>query len=125
VCQVGIPCDIFDRRSLYLATGDSGKDLMEEHRLRLRAGLPGEFLDPLHLLDAFGIARAAAIVSPGAAEADPLRLAKGMLSRAVASGARLFDGEAVAFDSGGRMVVVGMEVVNKSGQVRWCSPSHT
>jgi hypothetical protein len=98
---------------------------MEEHRLRLRAGLPGEFLDHLHLLDAFGIVRAAAIVSPGVAEADPLRLAMGMLSRAVESRARLFDGEAVAFDSGGRMVVVGMEVVNKSRQVRWCSPSDT
>jgi glycine/D-amino acid oxidase-like deaminating enzyme len=103
-----IPCDIFNRHSLYLATGDSGKDLMEEHRLRLRAGLPGEFLDHLHLLNTFGIARAAAIVSPGAADANPLRLARGMLARAIASGARLFDGEAVTFDSGGRSVVVGM-----------------
>jgi glycine/D-amino acid oxidase-like deaminating enzyme len=105
----GVECDLFDRRSLYLAGGDSGNALQEEHRLRARAGLPGEFLDHARLLDVFGIARAAAIVSPGAAEADPVRLAQGMLDRAVGNGARLFDAEAVAFDAAGRSVVVGLE----------------
>jgi glycine/D-amino acid oxidase-like deaminating enzyme len=105
----GVSCDLLDRHSLYLAAGDSGKELLEEHHLRVRAGLPGEFLDHARLLDTFGIARAAAIVSPGAADADPVRLARGMLDRAVRNGARLFDAEAVAFDAGGRSVVVGVE----------------
>ena len=38
----GVACDLFDRRSLYLAGGDSGNALQEEHRLRARAGLPGD-----------------------------------------------------------------------------------
>ena len=44
---------------------------------------------------AFGIARAGAIVSPGAADADPMQLARGLLGLAVARGARLFEAEAV------------------------------
>jgi glycine/D-amino acid oxidase-like deaminating enzyme len=105
----GIACDLIDRRSLYLAGGSSGKSLLEEHRLRARAGLPGEFLDHTRLFDVFGIARAAALVSPGAAEADPVRLAQGMLDRAISNGARLFDAEAITFDPAGRSVIVGLE----------------
>ena len=58
------------------------------------------------LLEAYGIARAGAIVSKGAADADPMQLARGLLNVAVARGARLFDAEAVAFDSAGRSVGV-------------------
>ena len=43
------------------------------------------------LLDRFGIARAGAIVSPGAADADPMQLARGLLRTALARGARLFE----------------------------------
>ena len=82
--------------------------LMEEHRLRARAGLPGDFLDHAVLLDAFGIARAGAIVSSGAADADPMQLARGLLRIAAARGARLFEAEAVAFDAAGRAVNVGL-----------------
>jgi glycine/D-amino acid oxidase-like deaminating enzyme len=106
---LGISCDLIDRHSLYLAAGGTSKELLEEHRLRVRAGLTGDFLNHTRLLDIFGIARAAAILSPGAADADPLRLAQGMLGHAVTNGARLFDGEAVAFDAEGRNVVVGLE----------------
>ena len=45
---------------------------------------------------------------PGAADADPVRLAHGLLRTAVARGARLFEAEAVAFDSAGRAVNVGL-----------------
>ena len=76
--------------------------------MRRRAGLPGDYLDHARLLDAYGIARAGAIVSPGAADADPLQLARGLLDVAVARGARLFDAEAVAFDSAGRSVGVAL-----------------
>ena len=102
----GIACEIRDKNSLYLATGSTGRELLEEHRLRERAGLPGDFLDHAHLLGHFGIARAAAIVSPGAADADPVQLSHELLKTAVARGARLFDAEASEFDAGGHSVCV-------------------
>jgi glycine/D-amino acid oxidase-like deaminating enzyme len=79
VSQLGVNCEMRDRDSLYLAAGDTSKELLEEHQLRVRAGLPGEFLDHARLLDVFGIARAGALVSPGAADADPMQLARGLL----------------------------------------------
>ena len=106
VGQLGIASDIRERNSLYLAAGDSSVGLLEEHRWRTRAGLPGDFLDHGVLLDSFGIARAAAIFSPGAADADPVQLAHGVLTTAVMRGARLFEGEATAFDAAGRSVNV-------------------
>jgi glycine/D-amino acid oxidase-like deaminating enzyme len=106
VAQLGIACVMRDKNSLYLAADESGAGLMEEHRWRARAGLPGDFLDHGTLLDSFGIARAAAIISSGAADADPVQLAHGMLGAAIVRGARLFEAEAVAFDSAGRSVNV-------------------
>ncbi len=109
VLQNGIACEMRDRNSLYLAAGNTGKELLEEHRLRERAGLPGDFLDHSRLLDAFGIARAAAIVSPGAAEADPVELSRGLLRTAVSRGARVFEGEAVDYDLSSRAVCVALD----------------
>jgi glycine/D-amino acid oxidase-like deaminating enzyme len=106
VAKLGIACGMRDKNSLYLAADKSSAGLMEEHRWRTRAGLPGDFLDHGALLDNFGIARAAAIISSGAADADPVQLAHGMLGAAIVRGARLFEAEAVAFDSAGRSVNV-------------------
>ncbi|HEX7566508.1 MAG TPA: FAD-dependent oxidoreductase [Bradyrhizobium sp.] len=106
VLQLGLPCEMRDRDALYLAAGSTSKELLSEHKLRKRAGLPGDFLDHAMLLDVFGIARAGAIVSPGAADADPMQLARGMLGIAVTRGARLFEGEAVEFDAAARSVGV-------------------
>lgn len=108
VLQQGIACEMRGKDSVYLAAGDSSSDLVEEHRLRRRAGLPGDYLDHRTLLDRFGIARAAAIVSSGAADADPLQLARGLLRLAVSRGARLFEADADIFDAAGRSVVVGL-----------------
>jgi glycine/D-amino acid oxidase-like deaminating enzyme len=109
VLQLAVPCDMRDRDSLYLAAGDTSKELRDEHELRERAGLPGDFLDHAMLLDAFGIARAGAIVSPGAADADPMQLARGLLGIAVARGARLFEGEAIEYDAAARSVGVKLQ----------------
>jgi glycine/D-amino acid oxidase-like deaminating enzyme len=106
VAELGVACGMRDKNSLYLAADESGAGLLEEHRWRTRAGLPGEFLDHGTLLDSFGISRAAAIISAGAADADPVQLADGMLAAAIARGARLFEVEAVAFDAAGRSVNV-------------------
>jgi glycine/D-amino acid oxidase-like deaminating enzyme len=104
VLQLGLPCEMRDKQSLYLASGDTSKTLQEEHQLRERASLPGDFLDHAMLLDVFGIARAGAIISPGAADADPMQLARALLGAAVARGARLFEAEAVGFDAAGHSV---------------------
>jgi glycine/D-amino acid oxidase-like deaminating enzyme len=112
VLQLGIACEMRDKQSLYLAAGSTGNELREEHQLRQRAGLPGDFLDHAMLLDTFGITRAGAIVSPGVADADPMQLSRGLLGLAVARGARLFEGETVEFDAAAHSVGVGL----KSGQ---------
>jgi glycine/D-amino acid oxidase-like deaminating enzyme len=112
VVETGVVCEMRDRNSLYLATGDSGKELLEEHRLRQLAGLPGEFLGHRKLLDMFGIARAGAVLSPGAADADPVRLASGFLRVSMTRGARVFEAEAVEYDSSSR--AVGVQLQNGS-----------
>jgi glycine/D-amino acid oxidase-like deaminating enzyme len=99
VHELGLRCELRTRDSLYLAAGSSARELAEDHRLRQRAGLPGEFLDHATLLEVFEITRAGAIISPGAADADPIQLAQGLLRTAVGRGARLFKAEAVEFDS--------------------------
>jgi glycine/D-amino acid oxidase-like deaminating enzyme len=109
VLQLGLPCEMRDKDSLYLAAGSTGKQLLREHQLRRRAGLPGDFLDHAMLLDVFGIARAGAIVSSGAADADPMQLARGLLMTAVARGARVFEGEAVEFNAAARSVDVQLK----------------
>ena len=108
VWRLGIACDMRDKNSLYLAADESCNSLLEEHRCRARAGLPGDFLDHAALLDRFGFVRAGAIVSPGAADADPMKLAHGLLRTSLARGARLFEADAVAFDAAGRAVNVGL-----------------
>ena len=108
VWRLGIACDMRDKNSLLLAADESSADLLEEHRCRARASLPGDFLEHAVLLDRFGFARAGAIVSPGAADADPMKLAHGLLRTSLARGARLFEADAVAFDAAGRSVNVGL-----------------
>lgn len=106
VLQLKLSCEMRDKNSLYLAAGDTGKKLLEEHQLRNRAGLPGDFLSHRMLLDSYAIARAGAIVSPAAADADPVQLSRGLLRIAVARGARLFEGEAIEYDAAARSVCV-------------------
>jgi glycine/D-amino acid oxidase-like deaminating enzyme len=109
VAELGLPCDMREKDSLYLATGATSKDLLEEHALRSRANLPGAFLDHAMLLEHFGIARAGAIVSPGAADADPMQLAHGLLTVTISRGARLFEAEATEFDAASRSVGVQLQ----------------
>jgi len=98
------------RDTVYLAAGDRGaRELLQEHELRKRAGLPGAFLDERTLRSEYGFAREAAIVSPGSAEVDPLLLSHALLTAAGQRGATLFDAEAVAYDTGGRKVMVATD----------------
>lgn len=109
VGERNLPGELRQRQSLYLAREDDSRSLREELEQRVRAGLPGAFLDHRTLLEHFGFARAGAILSPGAAEADPVNLASGLLSLALSQGARLVHGDAVAFDSGKASATVGLD----------------
>jgi glycine/D-amino acid oxidase-like deaminating enzyme len=107
---LALDCGLQRRNALYLAAADVGEaELQREHALRTRADLPGRFLDHAALRDEFEMVREAALLSPGAAQADPLRLAQSLLQVAVGRGARLFDAEAVAYDSAGETVGVQLD----------------
>lgn len=110
VADRGLSCGVRPRHSLYLAAGETGaRELLTEHELRKKAGLPGDFLDHRTLLGEFGFEREAAILSPGSADADPLLLSQALLAAAAMQGAKLFDGEAVSYDNAGQAVMVGLD----------------
>lgn len=107
VGELALPCGFAPRQTVYLAAGESGpRELLDEMTARERAGLPGSFVEHAALRAAFGFDRAAAIVSPGSAEADPLSLCHGLIATAVQRGARLIRDEALGFDGAGRSAAV-------------------
>jgi glycine/D-amino acid oxidase-like deaminating enzyme len=107
VQSLQLPCFYRPRSTLYIAGAEgSSSELLAEHELRQRAGLPGHFLEHRDLLSNFGIDRAAAILSPGSADADPLLLSWGLLKTAVGQGAKLIDAMATAYHSSSSAVVV-------------------
>ena len=87
----GIVCGLKDKSALYLA-GDTWDHhaLEAETEARAAIGLRCEYMGGNALAERFGIDRAGAILAPGAAIADPARLAAGLLRRAAARGARIF-----------------------------------
>ena len=108
--DLGIQCAFRDRGSLYLSGAQAGaSELLAEHQLRERAGLPGVYLDYPMLRREFAFDREAAITSPGSAEADPLLLTHALLLLGMQSGATLFDAEALSYDSFGHGLIVGLD----------------
>jgi glycine/D-amino acid oxidase-like deaminating enzyme len=102
-----IPCAFRPRSSLYLAAGEHGaRTLLAEHELRQRAGLPGAFLDYRTLRGEYGFDREAALLSPGVADTDPLCLARGLMTAAIARGAAFFEADAVRYEDAGQTVAV-------------------
>lgn len=105
-----LTCGLRHKRSLYLAAGKIGaRELQAEHALRMRAGLPGDYLDHLTLLEQFGLYREAAIHSIGSADADPLLLCQALLAMATSHGAKIFDASAENYDNSGQAVVVELD----------------
>ncbi|WP_455272641.1 NAD(P)/FAD-dependent oxidoreductase [Rhizobium herbae] len=104
---LGFDCAFRPRSTLYISAGEAGPSaLRDEHLLRERAGLPGLLLDHADLLSRFGIDRAAAIHSPGSADADPLLLSWGLLRDAQTRGAQLIDAMVTAYhDAPGAVTV--------------------
>ncbi len=110
VGTLGLSCAFRDRSSLYMTgAGTGARELLAEHELRQRAGLPGAYLDYQTLVREFGFDREAAILSPGSADADPLLLSHALIASAVANGASMFDANALSYDSRGTRVMVGLD----------------
>ncbi|WP_424631464.1 NAD(P)/FAD-dependent oxidoreductase [Bradyrhizobium sp. SYSU BS000235] len=110
VTTQGLPCVLRQRHSLYLAGSEIGeRELLAEHHLRKRAGLPGYFLDHRGLAQAFDLFREAAIVSPGSADVNPLLLSRTLLAAALQNGAAVFDAEALTYDNSANSVVIGLD----------------
>jgi len=107
--QAAFPCAMRSRNSLYLASGDTLKPLQQEHSLRERADLPGALLDHAALMSRFGITRAGALLSPVAADADPVQLTYGLLRVAQQRGAQVLRAHAIKFETGGKSVHVSLD----------------
>lgn len=91
VADEGIRCGLKDKAALYLAGDAYGRRALDlEAEARTALGLESVFLGPSNLGEQFGIDRTGAILSQGAASADPARLAAGLLRRAATAGARIF-----------------------------------
>ncbi|WFS01707.1 NAD(P)/FAD-dependent oxidoreductase [Rhizobium tumorigenes] len=105
--RLQIPCGYRQRSSLYLTNSIGGaRELQQELALRKRAGLPGEYLSHPYLMTEFEIERDGAILSPGAAEVDPLMLAWGLLAVAVKRGAQLVNASATRIRTEGRSAII-------------------
>ena len=88
--RLGITAQMKSRPSLYLAGNVlDAAGLRHELKARQRIGLASEYLDRASLRHHFGLDRAAALLSHGNAEANPVALAAGYLRDALAHGARL------------------------------------
>jgi glycine/D-amino acid oxidase-like deaminating enzyme len=90
--RLDIKCDLAECDSVYYALSEDGSTtLRDEYRRRRNAGIDGQWLRPSALLDATGIAGAAAIRTSGNAQADPYTTCVGFLGAAAARGAMIFD----------------------------------
>lgn len=108
--RLDIPCRLRPRSSLYLTSNTGGaRELQQEMEMRERAGLPGDFLSHPYLMTEFEIEREGGILSPGAAEADPLLLAWALLEIAAKRGARLVSKSVTRLNSEGQRVTVETE----------------
>ena len=86
----GISCGLEERDSLYLCGDELGSRAMaHEARARNRIGIDCQLLSARDLHTRFGIDRNGAILSEGAAVADPVALSRGLLQLARKRGARV------------------------------------
>lgn len=100
----------FDWRDTLFLAGDvlDAADLREEHRIRAHAGIHGDYLDSDSLFLRFAFKRDAALSFGGSAQANPMRLARLLLDRAIAHGAQVISPTLVTrYDCGAQGVTVG------------------
>jgi len=106
ICDENIACGWRAREALYLAGDVHGsRALKAEASLREKCGLPSRFITATELRTEHGFDRSGAIISRVAGEADPVQLAKALLSRAQSNGATLLSPcEVASCESGPRQV---------------------
>jgi len=108
VTATGVDCDWQWRQAILVSASDEdGAALKAEFAARQRAGLPGEFING-RVHNRLGLHRAAAIVSPGAAETDPVKLSHAMLELAKRDGARMIRDEVVQYDLAPHRATLGL-----------------
>jgi glycine/D-amino acid oxidase-like deaminating enzyme len=90
VRELRIACDFRSRHAVYLPGNIlTAKDLEREADARRRIDLPSEYVTGADLKGQLQISKAAAIVSAGSADVNPVKLTAGLLRRAIRSGAKL------------------------------------
>lgn len=91
VGRAGIDCDLIQRPSLYLATGErDAKQLQTETQARQQIGLEVNYLTAQTLHSRYGIDRAGAVRSDVSLELDPWKLTQGLLQAAMKRGTRVY-----------------------------------
>ena len=88
IADLGLRCGFRERRTIYLPGNVlDASELEAEAEARARVGLRSRFIDELEALT--GIDRPGAILSGGAAEADPVAMVAGLWRSAAARGCRI------------------------------------
>ena len=111
--ELDINCHCAERPSLYVSGNRLGpEELLDEQRQRQSAGLSSLYMTGAEIGRHFGLAAGAALYGEGAAEANPVALAQGLMARALKRGVRLFHPEtAIDYDWGPH----GTTVLTESG----------
>jgi glycine/D-amino acid oxidase-like deaminating enzyme len=90
--RLRIECELVRRDSVYYATTkDQLRDLRDEHRRRVAAGLGAHWLQGAPLRRAIRFDAAGAIRTGGNAQADPLKACVGLIRAAARAGAHVFE----------------------------------
>ena len=91
--RLNIRCDLKTSDAIYYATTAHAADrLRRECELRVRCGFDATWLGPAKIRHRTGVAAYGAILSKGGAKFDPYRACIGILHRAAAAGAQVFEG---------------------------------
>ncbi len=113
ITDLGLRCGFTERRTVYLP-GDvlNVAELRAEAELRAQVGLRSRFVGSKELLALTGIHRPGAILSAGAAEADPVAMVAGLWRSAARRGCRIYAPEQVVGIDCGRS---GVTLATDSG----------
>lgn len=106
--ELDIDCHCMARPSLYVCGNRLGRaELGHEHRQREQFGLPSQYVAATELQRIFGFTAEAALYSEGAAEANPVALAQGLMQAAVKRGVQFhFPETVIDFDLGSRAATI-------------------
>ena len=125
VHRENIRCGWRDSSSLYLAGDAYGyRALQKEVDARERADIPGIYLGRNDLRESFGIDRTGAILSRGAAQANPIQLASGLLLAAIKNGASVCSPvtiKGIAADAGGVILTTDADIEIETRHAVFCT----